>query len=219
LGEIERQSREPEGLDYVKVSLGLVFVFGAFVFGILAPPGTLVISFGLMIPAVALLASALQEANKRRRALPLASDKERELLSAIRDNGGVMTPMEAAIETSLTVKEADRRLSELAGGGHLSVERAGRSAIRSPADRRPSSTNPVPLPNTIRRRRLPRARPRAGPRIETTVERLGHVPTGAAAWRTGRATVRCVKGAACCHRQAGSGSAAGAHRREGMVRA
>jgi len=35
LGEIKRQSREPEGLDYVKVSLGLVFVFGAFVFGTL----------------------------------------------------------------------------------------------------------------------------------------------------------------------------------------
>jgi uncharacterized membrane protein len=127
LGEIERPSREPEpeGLDYVKVSLGLVFVFGAFVFGILSPPGTLVVSFGLMIPAVALLASALQEANKRRRALPLASDKERELLSAIRDNGGVITPTEVAMETSLTVKEADRMLSELAGGGHLSVESAG----------------------------------------------------------------------------------------------
>src|SRR5215216_6119753 len=102
LGQIKRQNREPEGLDYVKVSLGLVFVFGAFVFGILAPPGTLVVSFGLMIPAVALLASALQEANKRRRALPLASDKERELLSAIRGNG-VITPTEAAMETSLTV--------------------------------------------------------------------------------------------------------------------
>jgi hypothetical protein len=127
LSEIERQSREPEpeGLDYVKVSLGLVFVFGAFVFGILVPPGTLVVSFGLMIPAVALLASALQDANKRRRALPLASDKEQELLSAIRDNGGVITPTEAAMETSLTVKEADRMLSELAGGGHLSVESAG----------------------------------------------------------------------------------------------
>ena len=127
MGEIERQSREPEPevLDYVKVSLGLVFVFGACVFGILAPPGTLVVSFGLMIPAVALLASALQEANKRRRALPLASDREQELLSAIRDNGGVITPMEAAMETSLTVKEADRMLSELAGGGHLSVESTG----------------------------------------------------------------------------------------------
>ena len=68
MAEIERHSREPEGLDYVKVGLGLVFDFGALVFGILAPPGTLVVSFSLMIPAVALLASALQEANKRRRA-------------------------------------------------------------------------------------------------------------------------------------------------------
>jgi hypothetical protein len=126
LGEIERRRREPEpdGLDYVKVGLGLVFVFGAFVFGILSPPGTLVVSFGLMIPAVALIASALQEASKRRRALP-PPDKERELLSAIRDNGGAITPAEAAMETSLTVKEADRMLSELAGGGHLSVESAG----------------------------------------------------------------------------------------------
>ena len=127
MGEIERQRRdaEPEGLDYVKVGLGLVFVFGAFVFGILSPPGTLVVSFGLMIPAVALLASALQEANKRRRAVPPPPDKERELLSAIRDNGGAITPAEAAMETSLTVREADRMLSELAGGGHLSVESAG----------------------------------------------------------------------------------------------
>ena len=126
MGEIERRRREPEpdGLDYVKVGLGLVFVFGAFVFGILSPPGTLVVSFGLMIPAVALIASALQEASKHRRALP-PPDKERELLSAIRDNGGAITPAEAAMETSLTVKEADRMLSELAGGGHLSVESAG----------------------------------------------------------------------------------------------
>jgi uncharacterized membrane protein len=126
VGEMEprRREPEPEGLDYVKVGLGLVFVFGAFVFGILSPPGTLVVSFGLMIPAVALIASALQEANKRRRAVQ-PPDKERELLSAIRDNGGAITPAEAAMETSLTVREADRMLSELAGGGHLSVESAG----------------------------------------------------------------------------------------------
>ena len=108
MGEIDRQRREPEpeGLDYVKLSLGLVFVFGAFVFGILAPPGTLVISFGLMIPAVALIATALQEASKRRRALSSPTNGERELLSAIRDNEGSITPAEAAIETSLTVREA-----------------------------------------------------------------------------------------------------------------
>src|ERR671916_3110209 len=113
---------EPEGLDYVKVGLGLVFVFGAFVFGILSPPGTLVISFGLMIPGVALLASAFQESKKRRALTSSPANRERDLLSAIRDNGGSITPAEAAMETSLTVREADRMLSELAGGGHLAVE-------------------------------------------------------------------------------------------------
>jgi hypothetical protein len=126
MGEIERpqNEQESEGLDYVKVGLGLVFVFGAIVFGIISPPGTLVISFGLMIPAVALIATALQEAKKHRRELPPPADKERELLSTIRDQGGTITPMEAAMETSLTVKEADRMLSELASGGHLSVQSA-----------------------------------------------------------------------------------------------
>ena len=124
MGEIDRQHREPESIDYVKMGLGLVFVFGAVVFGILSPPGTLVISFGLMIPAAALLATALQEASKRRRAIQ-PRDMERELLSAIRDNGGSITPAEAAMETSLTVRDADRMLSELTGGGHLSVESAG----------------------------------------------------------------------------------------------
>ena len=41
---------------------------------------------------------------------------------AIQDNEGSITPTEAAMQTSLTVKEADRMLSELAGGGHLLVE-------------------------------------------------------------------------------------------------
>jgi hypothetical protein len=84
-----------------------------------------VISFGLMIPAVALLASAFQEAKKRRALSSPPANRERELLSAIRNNGGSITPAEAAMETSLTVREADRMLSELAGGGHLSVESAG----------------------------------------------------------------------------------------------
>ena len=139
MSEIERPRREQEqeGLDYVKVSLGLVFVFGAFVFGILAPPGTLVISFGLMIPAVALLADAIQDAARRRRAISSPpANRERELLSAIRDNGGSITPAEAAMETSLTVGEADQMLSELAGGGHLFVESAGGTLRYSLSGRR-----------------------------------------------------------------------------------
>src|SRR5215213_10092080 len=61
--------------------------------------------------------------------------------------------------------------------------------------------------------------PRADHKIEITVGRVVHVPTGAVVWRTGPATVRCVKGAACCRRRAGSGSAAGAPRRGGLIRA
>jgi hypothetical protein len=148
LAEIERGLREPEpeGLDYVKVGLGLVF--GAFVFGILSPPGTLVISFGLMIPAVALLANALQEAKKRRALSSPPANRERELLSAIRNNGGSITPAEAAMETSLTVREADRMLSELAGGDTSPWRvRAVRCVILFRRGRRPSSTNPAPLPD------------------------------------------------------------------------
>jgi hypothetical protein len=57
----------------------------------------------------------------RRHTLSPPVSKEREILSVLRDQG-TTTPVEAAIETSLTVKEADEILSELAGGGHLMVE-------------------------------------------------------------------------------------------------
>ena len=54
--------------------------------------------------------------------LKIQPNGERELLLAIRDNGGSITPAEAAMETSLTVRDADRMLSELASEGHLRVE-------------------------------------------------------------------------------------------------
>ena len=47
---------------------------------------------------------------------------EKQLLMAIRDTGGTITPVEAALETSLTVDEADEILSRLANRGHLLVE-------------------------------------------------------------------------------------------------
>lgn len=53
---------------------------------------------------------------------PPESDKETELLRAMEENGGRITPLKAATETSLTVKEADAMLSELASDGHLFVE-------------------------------------------------------------------------------------------------
>ena len=55
--------------------------------------------------------------------------KDRELLEAMRENGGHITPAEAAMSTSLSVREADELLSELAGGGHLTVEREGGALV------------------------------------------------------------------------------------------
>jgi hypothetical protein len=81
----------------------------------------LIPAFASLIPAAGLLGSALNDIVQRRRALSLPANRERELLTPIRDNGGSITAAEAAVGTTLTVGEADRMLSELASGGHLRV--------------------------------------------------------------------------------------------------
>src|SRR5215217_7461358 len=106
---------------YVLIALGLTFVgFGASV-GLTA--GELVPFFVFMFPASVMLALGLSRLEQqRRKAVAPRVSKERELLSAIRDNSGSITPAEAAMQTSLTVGEADEMLSELTSGGHLRVE-------------------------------------------------------------------------------------------------
>ncbi|HET7478280.1 MAG TPA: hypothetical protein VFJ72_02065 [Rubrobacteraceae bacterium] len=47
---------------------------------------------------------------------------EKQLLMAMRKAGGSITPVEAALETSLTVDEAEEVLSRFAGQGYLRVE-------------------------------------------------------------------------------------------------
>ena len=103
VSELERQRHgegERKGNPYLYLSLGIGFV----------------------IAAAALLGKGASDLRGQQRALAPPVSKERELLSAIRDNGGSITPAEAAMETSLTVREADGMLSELAGSGHLAVE-------------------------------------------------------------------------------------------------
>src|SRR5215208_2126482 len=120
---------------YVMIALGLSFVgFGASV-GLTA--GELVPFFVFMFPASVLLALGLWRLEQqRRKAVAPRGNKERELLSAIRDNSGSITPAEAAMQTSLTVGEADEMLSELASGGHLRVERSeGTLFYRLPGSR------------------------------------------------------------------------------------
>lgn len=86
----------------------LLFVFGWWVFP----------AFGVFAKGVAGLVDSPKEAR-----LP-ENGKERELLEAMRDMGE-LTSAQAAMETSLSVKEADGMLRELAEGGHLDVRVRG----------------------------------------------------------------------------------------------
>lgn len=74
----------------------------------------------IVFPAFRLLASGLVNPGEvRPRRIP-AETKERELLVALREHGEISSA-QAAVETSLSVAEADKMLGELAEGGHLEV--------------------------------------------------------------------------------------------------
>jgi hypothetical protein len=122
VSELEGQQREDDskGNPHLFLSLGIGFVVAAVL--LIWTSGTAAAGLGFVIAAAALIGKGVSDLRRQQRAVAPPVSKERELLSAIRDNGGSITPAEAAMETSLTVREADRMLSELAGGGHLAVE-------------------------------------------------------------------------------------------------
>ena len=74
-------------------------------------------AFGLLVRGVAGLSGGGIGA-------PSEQNRERELLRALRERGE-LTPTRAAMETSLSVAEADRMLKGLAEGGHLEVRVRG----------------------------------------------------------------------------------------------
>ena len=88
----------------------LFFIFGWMVFP----------AFGLLVRGVVDLA----EQRRSELGPGPAKSRERELLEALRRNGE-LTPARAAMETSLSVAEADGMLRELAEGGHLEVRIRG----------------------------------------------------------------------------------------------
>ncbi len=140
VSELERHNRdEPKrggGNAYLFLAFGIGFVVAALM--VIATAGVLAAGVGFVIPAAIFFGLAANDFQKQRHALPRPDNRERELLSAIRENGGSITPAEAAMETSLTVREADGMLSELAGGGHLAVEsRDGALFYVLPARRSP----------------------------------------------------------------------------------
>jgi hypothetical protein len=123
VSELEPQKRregENRGNPYLYFSLGVGFVIAMVL--VMVTSGTAAAGLPFVIAAAALFGIGLSKSRGLPRAVEPAVSTERELLSAIRDNGGSITPAEAAMETSLTVREADAMLSELAGGGHLAVE-------------------------------------------------------------------------------------------------
>ena len=122
VSELERrEEHERKGNPYLYLSLGVGFVIAAVLLIITA--NTAAAGLPFVIAAAALLGKGLSDARGQQRAVKPPVSKERELLSAIKANSGSITPAEAAMETSLTVGEADSMLSELAGKGHLAVKR------------------------------------------------------------------------------------------------
>jgi len=85
----------------------LIFVFGRMIFP----------AFGLLVRGIAGLSDGPDE--------PAVADSgERELLEALQRRGE-LTPAQAAMETSLTVDQADKMLEDLAAKGHLDVKVRG----------------------------------------------------------------------------------------------
>ena len=78
--------------------------------------------FWVSFPAFGLLTRGLSGLSGSGR--PSAGGKERELLEALRGHGE-LTPARAAMETSMTVAQADGLLKGLAEGGHLEVKARG----------------------------------------------------------------------------------------------
>ena len=84
----------------------LIFVFGWMIFP----------AFGLLVRGIAGLSEGPDK--------PAVARGERELLEALHRRGE-LTPAQAAMETSLTVNEADKMLEDLAAKGHLAVKVRG----------------------------------------------------------------------------------------------
>ncbi len=75
---------------------------------------------------------------------PSGPGLEKQLLMAIQDAGGTITPVEAALGTSLTVDEAEEILTRFADRGHLVVQSRDGILLYALPGRRPT-----PDPRTV----------------------------------------------------------------------
>jgi hypothetical protein len=122
--EVESRSLKAQAVPGV-VTAGAILLAAAFLTLFTDLWWLILIFCWIVFPALGTFARGLagiMESRQEER-LPQYS-KERELLEALRDRRE-LTPAHAAVETSLSVKEADEMLKELAEGGHLEVRVRG----------------------------------------------------------------------------------------------
>ena len=123
------------GLDVEKMSPKARAVTGAVTGGLILLAAALLIAFTnfwwlififgwAVFPAFGVFARGVAGLVDTRSEPPAANARERELLEALQRKGE-LTPAQAAMETSLTVNEADEMLEDLAAKGHLDVRVRG----------------------------------------------------------------------------------------------
>lgn len=123
------------GLDVEKMSPKAQAVTGAVTGGLILLAAALLLAFTsfwwlififgwAVFPAFGVFARGVAGLVDTRSELPAANARERELLQALQRKGE-LTPAQAAMETSLTVNEADKMLEDLAAKGHLDVRVRG----------------------------------------------------------------------------------------------
>jgi hypothetical protein len=123
------------GLDVEKMSPKAQAVTGAVTGGLILLAAVLLIAFTqfwwlififgwAVFPAFGVFARGVAGLVDTRSEPPAANARERELLKALQSSGE-LTPAQAAMETSLTVNEADEMLKDLAAKGHLDVRVRG----------------------------------------------------------------------------------------------
>ena len=126
----ERDPRKPVGLRHYAGSNPYLLLAAGFILGVLSSPVFYIgintdpfTTLLLAIAAVTLLGyvSWLLRGRSPENPTPKLGG-EKQLLMAILDAGGSITPVEAALETSLTVDEAEEILTRFADRGHLLVE-------------------------------------------------------------------------------------------------
>ena len=129
----------PQGGPYLLLALG--FVLGMIPSPVLHAGGPDPVAALLLLIATGTLAVYLGWLLGRRHPRRSTSPKtggEKQLLLAIRDAGGSITPVEAASRTPLTVDEAEQVLTRFADRGHLLVQSRDGTLLYAMPGKRPS---------------------------------------------------------------------------------